>query len=51
MVQQPEGPFFCVEGNLVTWQKRRFRVGFHSREGLSLGIFRMMDETLSTGCQ
>jgi primary-amine oxidase len=35
-VVQPEGPSFEVEGNLVRWQKWRFRVGFHVREGLVL---------------
>src|SRR5215211_1697305 len=35
-VVQPDGPSFEVEGNLVRWQKWRFRVGFHVREGLVL---------------
>lgn len=36
-VVQPEGPSFAVsDGNLVEWQKWRFRVGFHYREGLTL---------------
>ncbi|KAA8642015.1 uncharacterized protein ATNIH1004_010955 [Aspergillus tanneri] len=34
LVQQPEGPSFKVQDNLVSWQKWRFRVGFNSREGL-----------------
>ncbi|PYI03104.1 copper amine oxidase [Aspergillus sclerotiicarbonarius CBS 121057] len=34
IVQQPEGPSFNVQGNIVEWQKWRFRVGFNSREGL-----------------
>jgi primary-amine oxidase len=34
IVQQPLGPSFNVEGNLVKWQKWRFRVGFNNREGL-----------------
>ncbi|PYI27693.1 copper amine oxidase [Aspergillus indologenus CBS 114.80] len=34
IVQQPEGPSFTVQGNVVSWQKWRFRVGFNSREGL-----------------
>lgn len=33
---QPEGPSFHVDGNLVEWQKWRFRVGFNFREGLVL---------------
>jgi primary-amine oxidase len=33
-VVQPEGPSFAVsDGNLVEWQKWRFRVGFNGREG------------------
>ena len=35
-ITQPEGPSFTVEGNLVEWQKWKFRVGFTSREGLVL---------------
>ncbi|ANB11905.1 putative peroxisomal copper amine oxidase [Sugiyamaella lignohabitans] len=35
-VIQPDGPSFTVEGNLVKWQKWRFRVGFTPREGMVL---------------
>ncbi|KAJ5034928.1 uncharacterized protein L3040_008196 [Drepanopeziza brunnea f. sp. 'multigermtubi'] len=35
-VTQPEGPSFQVNGNLVQWQKWRFRVGFNPREGATL---------------
>lgn len=36
-VLQPEGPSFTIEqGNLVHWQKWRFRVGFNPREGMVL---------------
>ena len=35
-VVQPEGPSFSVDGNLVTWQKWSFRVGYTRREGLVL---------------
>lgn len=34
IVQQPQGPSFNVDDNVVSWQKWRFRVGFNSREGL-----------------
>lgn len=34
IVQQPQGPSFDVKGNVVQWQKWRFRVGFNSREGM-----------------
>ncbi|GAB7354186.1 hypothetical protein MBLNU459_g4738t2 [Dothideomycetes sp. NU459] len=35
-VMQSEGPSFKTEGNLLTWEKWRFRVGFNYREGLVL---------------
>ncbi|KAF4612596.1 hypothetical protein G7Y89_g15583 [Cudoniella acicularis] len=35
-VIQPEGPSFQVDGNLIEWQKWRFRVGFNPREGATL---------------
>ncbi|KFY29838.1 hypothetical protein V494_08442 [Pseudogymnoascus sp. VKM F-4513 (FW-928)] len=36
-VVQPEGPSFTItDENLVEWQKWRFRVGFHYREGLTI---------------
>ncbi len=35
-VVQPEGPSFSIDGNLVTWQKWSFRVGYTRREGLVL---------------
>ncbi|KAG1658854.1 hypothetical protein FOA52_008811 [Chlamydomonas sp. UWO 241] len=35
-VTQPAGPSFTVEGNLVSWQKWKVRIGFNPREGLVL---------------
>lgn len=35
-VSQPQGPSFIVDGQLITWEKWRFRVGFNYREGLTL---------------
>jgi primary-amine oxidase len=35
-ITQPDGPSFTVDGNLVSWQGWRFRVGFNEREGLTL---------------
>ncbi|EEP82637.1 conserved hypothetical protein [Uncinocarpus reesii 1704] len=35
-VVQPEGPSFKTDGNLITWEKWRMRVGFNYREGLTL---------------
>lgn len=33
-VVQADGPSFKTTGNLITWEKWRFRVGFNYREGL-----------------
>ncbi|KAJ1709175.1 copper/topaquinone oxidase [Aspergillus flavus] len=38
---QPEGASFDTNGNLVEWQKWRFRVGFNPREGLVLYDIRL----------
>ncbi|MEX2080460.1 MAG: tyramine oxidase, partial [Dehalococcoidia bacterium] len=35
-ITQPEGVSFAVDGNLVTWQKWSFRLGFTLREGIVL---------------
>lgn len=35
-ITQPEGPSFSVEGDVVTWEKWKFRIGFDGREGLTL---------------
>ena len=36
-VSQPEGPSFSVtDGNCISWQKWRFRVGFNYREGTTI---------------
>ncbi|WFD43807.1 primary-amine oxidase [Malassezia psittaci] len=35
-VVQPEGPSFHLDGNLIHWEKWRFRIGFNWREGLVL---------------
>lgn len=35
-VVQPDGPSFSVDGNLIEWQKWRFRVGFNQREGATM---------------
>jgi primary-amine oxidase len=35
-VVQPEGPSYSIDGNVVEWQKWRFRVGFNYREGVTL---------------
>ncbi|MBJ7600077.1 primary-amine oxidase [Candidatus Nephthysia bennettiae] len=35
-IVEPEGTSFKVTGNLVEWQKWRFRIGFTQREGLVL---------------
>ena len=35
-ITQPHGPSFAVEGDVVTWEKWKFRIGFDGREGLTL---------------
>lgn len=35
-IMQPEGPSFTVNGHEIRWQKWRFRISFHTREGLVL---------------
>ena len=35
-IRQPQGASFTVRGNEVRWQKWRFRLGMHPREGLVL---------------
>jgi primary-amine oxidase len=35
-ITQPDGPSFSVDGDVVTWENWRFRVGFDPREGLVL---------------
>ena len=35
-ITQPEGPSFTVEGSVVRWQNWELRVGFNTREGLTL---------------
>jgi primary-amine oxidase len=35
-ITQPEGPSFTVDGDVVTWDHWRLRVGFDAREGLVL---------------
>lgn len=42
-ITQPEGVSFRVEGQQVSWQKWRFRVGFTPREGLVLHVLEYQD--------
>ncbi len=43
-INQPDGPSFTVDGNLVRWQKWAFRIGFNPREGLVLHTLGYQDE-------
>jgi len=43
-ITQPAGPSFQVQGNVVSWQRWRFHVGFNSREGLVLSQLRYEDQ-------
>ncbi|MCT9001062.1 primary-amine oxidase [Microbacterium memoriense] len=36
VITQPEGPSFRVDGDVVEWEKWRFRIGFNQVEGLTL---------------
>ncbi|GAA4076744.1 primary-amine oxidase [Nonomuraea soli] len=35
-ITQPDGPSFAVEGDVVSWENWRLRIGFDAREGLIL---------------
>ena len=43
-IVQPEGPSFSVDGNLVSWQKWSFRVGYTRREGMVLHEINYRDQ-------
>ena len=43
-IVQPEGPSFSVDGNLVSWQKWSFRVGYTRREGMVLHEINYLDQ-------
>ncbi|KAJ5717301.1 hypothetical protein N7488_002947 [Penicillium malachiteum] len=45
-VVQPDGPSFQTDGNLLIWEKWRFRVGFNFREGLTLHDITYDDRSL-----
>ncbi|KAJ6021095.1 hypothetical protein N7540_006599 [Penicillium herquei] len=45
-IVQPQGPSFKCEGNLVSWEKWTFRVGFNYREGLILHDIRYDSRSL-----
>ena len=42
-ITQPEGPSFTVDGNEVTWEGWRLRIGFDAREGLTLHQLSLQD--------
>jgi primary-amine oxidase len=42
-ITQPEGPSFTVDGDEVTWEGWRLRVGFDAREGLTLHQISLWD--------
>jgi primary-amine oxidase len=45
-ITQPEGPSFTVDGDEVSWEGWRFRVGFDPREGLVLHQLSIQDRPL-----
>nr|WP_246314862.1 primary-amine oxidase [Kineococcus aurantiacus] len=44
-ITQPEGPSFSVEGDVISWQGWKVRVGFDAREGLTLHQLSVADST------
>ena len=42
-LEQPDGPSFTLEGNLLRWQNWSLRVGFNYREGMTLHTVRYRD--------
>ena len=40
-----QGPSFSLEGNVLSWQKWRVRLGFNYREGLVLNQVRRQPRT------
>ena len=44
-ITQPEGPSFSVDGDVISWQGWRVRVGFDPREGLTLHQLSVADVT------
>ncbi|OKK00512.1 primary-amine oxidase [Amycolatopsis sp. CB00013] len=45
-ITQPEGPSFTVDGNEVTWEGWKLRVGFNAREGLTLHEIGFQDRSV-----
>ncbi|WP_370950066.1 primary-amine oxidase [Amycolatopsis sp. cg5] len=45
-ITQPEGPSFSVDGNEVTWEGWKLRVGFNIREGLTLHQMSFQDRSV-----
>lgn len=41
---QPEGPSYDVDGEVVTWENWKFRIGFDAREGLILRQLSFKDQ-------
>ena len=42
-IEQPDGPSFTLEGNLLRWQNWSLRIGFNYREGMTLHTVRYRD--------
>src|SRR6185503_18838602 len=45
-ITQPEGPSFTVDGDEVSWEGWKFRIGFDPREGLVLHQISIQDRPL-----
>jgi primary-amine oxidase len=44
VITQPEGPSYSLDGNLMSWQKWQFVIGFNAREGLTIHDLRYDDQ-------
>jgi primary-amine oxidase len=44
IITQPEGPSYSLDGNLISWQKWEFVIGFNAREGLTIHDLRYADK-------
>jgi len=44
VITQPEGPSYTLDGNLISWQKWQFVIGFNAREGLTIHDLRYNDQ-------
>ena len=44
VITQPEGPSYSLDGNVMSWQRWQFVIGFNAREGLTIHDVRYADK-------